>query len=102
VKDESKDKDYDFYNTLEYIIIDYPATKWYDAIRNYLTKKPFSEEKIKLNFDSSTLLAGWDKNQETQNLCVLLKDKEKFYLAIMKKDNNKFFRDSKILYETDG
>jgi CRISPR-associated protein Cpf1 len=44
------------YNDLDRIIAEFPITKHYDALRNYLTKKPFSQEKIKLNFDCSTLL----------------------------------------------
>lgn len=98
IRDEALDKDSTFYNELDHIIQDYPASKLYDAIRNYMTKKPYNEEKLKLNFDCSTLLAGWDKNKQTQNLSVLLKDRQKYYLAIMKKDNNKFFEKTKSLY----
>ena len=67
-------------------------------IRNYLTRKPYSQAKLKLNFDCSTLLKGRDKNKETQNLSVILRKDGKFYLAIMKKDQNKFFEKS-ALYE---
>jgi len=100
LKDESKEKDTTFYNDLDHVVQDYPATKWYDAIRNYMTQKPYSEDKLKLNFDNSTLLAGRDKNKETQNLSILLKSGDKYYLAIMKKDNNKFFENNKALYDT--
>lgn len=99
LKDESLDSDDGFYNELDHVLQDYPATKLYDAIRNYITKKPFSKEKMKLNFDASTLLAGRDKNKETQNLSVILKDNGNYYLAIMKKDNNKFFEQNE-LYDT--
>lgn len=102
LKDETLEKDTEFYNELDHIIQDYPATKWYDAIRNYMTQKPYSEDKMKLNFDQSTLLAWRDKNKETQNLSVLLKSNNKYYLAIMKKDNNKFFERTKSLYDTAG
>ncbi len=85
----------DFYADFEQIIAEYPIHKLYDTIRNYITKKPYSTDKIKLNFDCSTLLGGWDKNKETQNLSVLLKDDENYYLAIMRKDNNKFFDKNK-------
>ena len=81
----------EIYNKIDHIIANFPLTKQYDAIRNYLTKKPFSEEKMKLNFDCSTLLGGWDVNKETQNLSVILRKNGKFYLAIMKKENNTLF-----------
>lgn len=35
-------------------------TSLYNKVRNYVTQKPYSEEKIKLNFENSTLLDGWD------------------------------------------
>jgi len=88
----------EFYPSLDRLLQDYPLPKWYDMIRNYLTRKPYSEAKLKLNFDCSTLLNGRDKNKETQNLSVILRKDGKFYLAIMKKDQNKFFEKS-ALYE---
>lgn len=36
----------------------------YDKVRNYVTQKPFSTDKIKLNFGNSQLLNGWDRNKE--------------------------------------
>lgn len=65
--------------------------KLYDMVRNYVTKKPYSTEKIKLNFECSTLLDGWDVNKETQNLGVLLLKDKQYYLGIMDKDSNKSF-----------
>jgi len=55
VSDESLDQDDQFYPVLQELIKSYHITKSYDAIRNYLTQKPFSEEKMKLNFENSTL-----------------------------------------------
>ena len=63
----------------------------YNMSRNYLTKKPFSTEKFKLNFDRATLLNGWDKNKETDNLGVLLVKDGKYYLGIMNTKANKSF-----------
>lgn len=70
-------------------------TKLYDKIRNFVTQKPYSTEKIKLNFDCSTLLDGWDVNKERQNLGVLLLRDGKYYLGIMDKKSNKIFEDAK-------
>ncbi len=65
----------------------------YNKIRNYLTKKPYSEEKWKLNFDNPTLAAGWDKNKETDNTAVILRKEGRYYLGIMKKGSNQLFSD---------
>lgn len=92
----------DFTKEIDVFIQNFSVSTYYDLIRNYLTKKPFSIEKMKLNFDCSTLLDGWDKNKETQNLSVILKDKDWYYLAIIKKDKNKFFEEKNTaLYNED-
>ena len=44
----------------------------YNKVRNYLTRKPYKTEKYKLNFENSTLLAGWDVNKEPDNTAVIL------------------------------
>ena len=62
--------------------------------RNYLTKKPYSMEKYKLNFENSTLADGWDQNKEKANTCVLFKKDCQYFLGIM--DMNK---DSKKIFE---
>ncbi|PIQ68999.1 MAG: type V CRISPR-associated protein Cpf1 [Candidatus Taylorbacteria bacterium CG11_big_fil_rev_8_21_14_0_20_46_11] len=52
---------------------------WYDALRNYLTKKPqddAKENKLKLNFENSTLAGGWDVNKEPDNYCVIFQNSE--------------------------
>lgn len=67
--------------------------KVYDALRNYLTKKPYSEEKWKLNFENSTLADGWDKNKETDNAAVILRKEGRYYLGVMKKGNTRIFDD---------
>lgn len=66
-------------------------TPLYNMVRNRMTKKPYSEEKIKINFDNSTLLSGWDLNKEPDNTCTILRKDGLYYLAIMNKKNNKVF-----------
>ena len=68
-----------------------PVDSLYNLTRNYLTKKPFSTEKVKLNFNKSTLLNGWDKNKETDNLGILFFKDGKYYLGIMNTTANKAF-----------
>ncbi len=63
----------------------------YNKVRNYVTQKPYSIEKVKLNFNSPTLLNGFDVNKETSNLSVILVKDDKYYLGIMNKKDNKIF-----------
>jgi CRISPR-associated protein Cpf1 len=86
------EKDYEFYNELEvYYEALLPLNSLYNKVRNYMTRKPYSVEKFKLNFYSPTLLDGWDKNKETANLSIILKKNGKYYLGIMNKENNTIF-----------
>lgn len=61
----------------------------YNMVRNYMTRKPYSNSKIKLNFDNSQLLGGWDANKEKDYASILLRRDGKYYLAIMDKDSKK-------------
>jgi CRISPR-associated protein Cpf1 len=66
-------------------------TPLYDKVRNYATRKPYSEEKIKINFENAMLMKGWDQNKERDNTTVILVKDGLYYLAIMnKKFNNAF------------
>ena len=67
-------------------------TPLYNKVRNYMTRKPYSTEKMKLNFDNSTLLDGWDVNKEPDNTSVVLRKDGLFYLGIMDKKYNKTFK----------
>lgn len=64
--------------------------KWYDALRNYLTKKPQDDakkNKLKLNFENGSLLGGWSDGQEKSKAAVLLKRNKQHYLGVLKKKN---------------
>lgn len=63
----------------------------YDKVRNYITQKPYSKDKIKLNFDNPQLLGGWDKNKESDYRTVLLRKDGFYYLAVMDKSHSKAF-----------
>lgn len=81
-------KDERFYGDfLEYWNLLDLITPLYNMVRNYVTQKPYSIEKIKVNFQNPTLLNGWDLNKETDNTSVILRRNGKYYLAIM---NNRF------------
>ncbi len=63
----------------------------YDKVRNYMTKKTYSQDKIKLNFANATLLKGWDRNKEVDNACVILRRNGLYYLGIMDKKYRRSF-----------
>ena len=67
------------------------VTPLYNKVRNWLTRKPYSTEKIKLNFENAQLLGGWDINKETDCTSVLLRKDGKYFLAIMDKKANHAF-----------
>lgn len=62
-------------------------TPLYNMVRNYMTRKPYSQEKIKLNFDNPQLLGGWDANKEQDYSSIILRRGVNYYLAIMDKDS---------------
>lgn len=66
-------------------------TPLYNKVRNYMTRKPYSTEKIKLNFENSTLMNGWDLNKEQDNTSVILRKDGMYFLAIMDRNHNKVF-----------
>lgn len=97
-------KDTEFYDHLDTYRLDYTPYKSYNGIRNFLTKKPYSTEKIKVNFENSTLFDGWDRNKERANYGVILKKQNDYYLAVLKSWNNSFFDESRNpnVYEWSG
>ena len=89
---DEAEKDNDFDSQLRAIWDELEiVTPLYNKVRNWLTRKPYSEEKIKLNFENSQLLAGWDVNKETDCTSIILRRKGLYYLAIMDKNCNHAF-----------
>lgn len=89
--EESDEIDLSFYGEISELDFLNGIVSIYNKIRNYLTKKQYKVDKIKLNFNCSTLLDGWDVNKEKDNLGVLLLKDNKYYLGIMNKSDNKSF-----------
>lgn len=63
------------------------VTPLYNKVRNYLTKKPYSVEKFKLNFENSQLAGGWDVNKEGACNCIIFKKDADFFLGVLNKRN---------------
>ena len=90
---DETDKDELFYGELSRLWQELSlVTPLYNKVRNYLTQKPYSLEKIKLCFDNNTFLAGWDKNKEADNSAILLRRDGKYFLAVMDKKHKKMLR----------
>ena len=92
-KEENKDELFYGKFTLYYDSIA-DIDRLYDKVRNYITQKPYSKDKIKLNFDNPQLLGGWDKNKESDYRTVLLHKDGFYYLAVMGKSHSKTFVDA--------
>ncbi len=56
----------------------------YNKVRNYLTKKRYSTEKFKLNFESSSFLSGWDSEFNTK-AGILFKKENNYFLGVVPK-----------------
>lgn len=93
IEDESKyPKNSDFYNLVDGYLLglgeDYNENNifsYYNALRNFLTKKPWSDkEKIKLNFENGSLLTGWSQSKEDEYKGTLFKKDGLYYLGIIK------------------
>jgi len=78
---------------------------YYKALKDFVTKKPWIEDKVVLNFDKSQFLGGWAQSQETVKGGVILRKKQDgndlYYLAALE-DRDKTFFKNKDLYENVG
>ena len=89
---DEAEKDNEFYTKLHmaWDTLD-TVTTLYNKVRNWLSRKPFKKEKVKLNFENPQLLDGWDRNKEMDYASFLLRKDEFYYLAIMDKKSNHAF-----------
>ncbi|MBQ3564566.1 MAG: type V CRISPR-associated protein Cas12a/Cpf1, partial [Alphaproteobacteria bacterium] len=84
ISDATVDTDAAFYNILneQYATLR-KIISLYNRARNLATKKPYSLEKFKLNFNCPTLLDGWDVNKEQANQSILFRKDGLYYLGIV-------------------
>lgn len=88
------DKDDSFYGDINYIWDELNKfNKIYNMVRNYLTKKDYIDEKIRLTFNNPQLLGGWSYNKETDYSSFILKDNKYYYLAIMNPNSKSKLKD---------
>lgn len=78
------DKDSVFYGAFEEVYTYLSAiNRFYDKVRNYMTKKPYSSSKIRLMLNRGDFLKGWAKPTEWNNKEAHLIEKcGKYYLFI--------------------
>lgn len=88
----------DFYVSFNEYYEDYQIIKYYNAFRNFLTQRPYNENKIKLNFGKGTLLKGFSKQYSS----YLFAKGNYFYLGLLKsgeiKDDIDIKNKSEYLY----
>ena len=84
---DEAEKDEKFYGELTQLweILN-EITPLYNKVRNYATRKPYSTEKIKVNFENAQLLDGWDENKEKDNAAIILCKDGMYYLGVVKKE----------------
>lgn len=86
--DDSFDKDPEFYSVYDECLKTLKEIVYlYNKARNYATKKPFSEEKFKLNFGNAQLAGGWGNNKENAYTSIMLTRNGEYYLGIMNKSD---------------
>lgn len=92
-KGTEADKDERFYGEFSalWTTID-QITPLYNKVRNYMTRKPYSTEKIKLNFENPVLLDGWPVDRETATSGVIFSKNGLYYLGILDKKEKRFFK----------
>ena len=74
----------------------------YDMVRNYVTQKPYSTDKYKLNFDTSSFLNGWGQNFSSSSAHIF-KNNNEYYLMIVDKklldeDIDEIFSEGHLIY----
>lgn len=99
VKDVGVQLESTFYSVFDSIVDELSLfVKLYNKVRNFATKKPYSVDKIKLNFDNYQLAGGWPISKINDYKSLILLRDNKYYLAIINKNFN--FKNEKYLHDT--
>lgn len=54
----------------------------YNKVRNYVTQKPYKEEKMRVKFNNPTIADGWSTSKEQEYGSVILRKDGQYYLGI--------------------
>lgn len=88
--EEMPNRDYAFYNTFfEAFDLISTIVPIYNKTRNFLTKKPYKNEKVELSFGSTSWLSGWEKDYKKQGAYILKKDNKYYLLTLISGVNKK-------------
>lgn len=91
------DKDVDFYAELDELIEDISQIiPLYNKVRNYVTRKAYSLDKIRIMFEKSDFLGGWGQDFDTKKALIFEKD-GLYYIGIIEKKYTN--TDVQYLYE---
>lgn len=91
--DKESDKDIAFYGQFEPLFEKInEITYLYNKVRNFVSQKPYSTKKIKLNFGNPNFLGGWAVKKEISYSSFLLTKNNNFYLGIMDSKSKKYFK----------
>ena len=76
----------------------------YNHVRDFVVKKPYSEDKYKLYFQNPQFLGGWDRNKVADYRATMMRKGGLYYLVVIDKDNSKVlekleFDESEDYYE---
>ena len=73
-----------FYSEMDEIYLEMQEiVPLYNHVRNYVTQKPYKQEKYHLYFRTPTLANGWSKSKEYDNNAIILVRDDKYYIGIL-------------------
>ncbi len=89
----SLEKEPNFYSDYDSCMKDFKDIKaLYNKVRNYCTKKPYSYDKFKLNFNCVQLASGWSDSKLNDYLSTIFVKNGEFFLGILNKTNRPNFK----------
>ena len=92
---DEQGRDTAFYDTFDKLWEQFSqVTNLYNRVRNFMTRKPYTTNKMKLNFGSPTLLDGWSRDKERVNRCCIFRKDGLYYLGILDKTGLDIFTET--------
>lgn len=100
-KGDEANKDNNFYGEFGPIwdVLNDNLTPLYNKVRNYMTRKPYSVEKFKLNFENPDLLGGWPITREIATSGILFRNSRYYFLGILDKKDKRHFKNIPDSYD---